>query len=279
VIGENKMGVAYILIPIILVTCGVLICAAWWFRSTLVTMDLMNWLHGVSIVIGLAQMIFILCYYVPLMQWRYGVGYSVEDDRDKFISDFLFTDSVYRAVMTGFVALQLGVCALFVTRLRSNHEDGPVMYFIEVVLFLCAWIGWTTLCSEYVNPSGGGMSVVHEVGVGIYIACSLVYVCMMTLNVRLLFNRMSHLASAEFALLVVLLLTSICLGCHFIYNALRGDPDAWVTEHLAFVFFVACHMVLFFLDSNYHRTETLVTRSSANGAPAVFDGVRIQIFH
>ena len=281
----------YIIISVLFIVT-VVIGLIWWKRSWLEALDMLDWLHLVSVTTGTAQMIFILWYYVPLMQWR-SDGSPIAADgtdghRDKFISDFLFIDSVYRAVMTFFVALQLGVCALFVTRLRSRQEDGPFMFCVEITLFVCAWLGWTTLCAQYTNPADNGMSKVHAAGVGIFIACSLAYLVMMSWNVFMLFTEFGLLAMAEFALLAVLLLTSVVLGVHFIYCALKKDPDAWVTEHLAFVFFVACHVLLFCIDSSHHRhrymtavveypVEPLVQPTPKDSKySAMLDGVRIQ---
>jgi len=279
----------YIMI-FVLVGVLVMIGVVWWKRAWLEALDMLDWLHWVSVLIGSAQLGFILWYYIPLMNWRAGGGYfsangtDIGEPENKFISDFLFKDSIYRAVMTCFVALQLGVCALFVTRLRSRREDGPFMFCIEITFFVCAWVGWTTLCAQYTNPDGGGMSRVHAAGVGVFIACSLAYVFMMSWNVYALFEKLSYLAEVEFAMLAVLLIGSIVLGCHFIYNALNGAPDAWVTEHIAFVLFVACHMLLFFIDSSHLRHQTIDSplvdiEGVSGGFVTVFDGVRIQLVH
>ena len=260
----------------------------WWKRLWLEALDMLDWLHVVSIATGSAQIIFILWYYVPLMRWRSDGSPGIDGHKDKFISDLLFVDSVHRAVMTFFVALQLGVCALFVTRLRSRQENGPFMFCVEILLFICAWVGWTTLCAQYTNPADNGMSKVHAAGVGIFIACSLAYLVMMSWNVFMLFTEFGLLAMAEFALLAVLLLTSVVLGVHFIYCALKKDPDAWVTEHLAFVFFVACHVLLFCIDSSHHRHRYMTavveypiepfvqTTLKDSKYSAMLDGVRIQ---
>lgn len=260
-----------------------LIGLGWWKRAWLEAFDMFDWLHLFSVVVGLAHLGFILWYYVPLMRWRGGGGYIAADGTDmgeptdKFISDFLFSDSIYRSVMTCFVALQLAICALFVTRLNSRKEDGPFMYCVEISLFVCAWVGWTTLCAQYTNPKAGSMSKVHAAGVGVFIACSLVYVCMMSYNVYVLFETFSLLVRAEFALLAVLLITSCCLGVHFIDGALRARPDAWVTEHLAFAFFVMCHMLLFLIDSRKQRRrlDTAAVCQAGSKCPSVFDGIRI----
>jgi hypothetical protein len=264
---------------------AVVIGLVWWKQAWLQALDMFDWLHWFAVLIGLAQCAFILWYYIPLMRWRSGGGYflfygqDLGEPRDEFISDFLFTDSAYRAVMTCFVALQLGVCALFVTRLRTTRGDhhwavccisGPFMFWTEITLIVLAWVGWTILCAQYTDPNSHGMSKVHATGVGVFISCSLAYVGMMSWNVYVLFRRLSYLETAEFALLALLLGGSIALGIHFIYHALKAAPDAWVTEHLAFVLFVACHMLLFYIDSNNIRHVPPVVELSS-----VFDGVRI----
>ena len=267
---------------------AVVIGVVWWKQAWLETLDMFDWLHWFAVSIGLAQLAFILWYYIPLMRWKSGGGYflfygqDLGEPRDKFISDFLFTDSTYRAVMTCFVALQLGVCAVFVTWLRTTRKiswgmcgiSGPFMFWTEITLIVLAWVGWTILCAQYTDPSSHDMSKVHAIGVGVFISCSLAYVGLMSWNVYVLFKRLNYLETAEFALLALLLGSSIALGIHFIYYALEKAPDAWVTEHLAFVLFVVCHMLLFYIDSNNIRQvpDPLVTT-----LVSVFDGVRIDL--
>jgi hypothetical protein len=105
----------------------------------------------------------------------------------------------------------------------------------------------------------------------------LLYVLMMAYTVLLLFTRLTSFELAEFLLLALLLFISIGLGGHFIHAALHGDPDAWVTEHLAFVFFVACHMLLFFIDSGHRRAAGVCGTEMSGGYLALFKGVRIQL--
>jgi hypothetical protein len=261
------------ILSVCLAVLAVLIGLVWWQRVWLVSLDMLDWLHWASFVVGAGQLGFILYYYIPLMQWRADGG-GGDGHRDTFISDFLFSDAVYRSVMTGFVALQLCICVLFVTRLRSRHDDGPILFCVEVSLFVCAWVGWTTLCAQY--TTGHSMSKVHAVGVGLFIASSLLYVLMMSYNVFLLFAKFNYIAAVEFILLALFLFTSIVLGCHFIYKALEGEPSAWVTEHLAFVFFVACHMLLFFIDYGRDRVRGGVLQTGGPFA-APFNGLRIQL--
>ena len=245
---------------------GFVVYLLWLFRTTFINFDMMDWLHWVSIVICIAQMSFILWYYVPLKR---GMG------GDTFISDFLFSDSVYRSVMTFFVALQLGVCALFVTRLRRELDEGPFVFCVEITLFVCAWVGWTTLCSKYSNPDGDP-SFVHFAGVGIFVSCSLLYVFMMVWHVFCLMDKREIMTVVEFCVLLLLLASSTVLGLHFISNALNKDPDAWITEHLAFVLFVACHMLLFVVDSN-RQTRKNESFRLLFPSGLLFDGVRIRM--
>ena len=240
---------------------------------------MLTWLHWAAILIGSAQMAFILWYYAPLMAEKY-----LGNHQDNFISDFLFRDSIYRSVMTCFVALQLGVCAMFVTRLHDLRGKrhwamccfhGPLLFFTEILLIVFAWVGWTVLCSEYTSPDSNGMSKVHATGVGVFISCSVAYVVFMLWHVYALFERFSRLALAEFGLLILLLLVSIVLGFHFIVNSIYGNSDAWVTEHLAFVFFVACHVLLYLIDSS--RPAISAAAPAALEISSVFDGVRIQL--
>ena len=282
----------YLSIPVYCVVILVLIILAWRFRLRLMAMNMINWLHWASFFSGLGQIIFILWYYVPLMQ-LYMSSEGLDVHRDKFISDLLFSDSVYRSVMTFFVALQLGMCVLFVARLRSKLLEGAFMFCVEISLFVFAWVGWPVLCAQYTSPdSGEGMSKVHATGVGIFISCSLAYVVMLSWSVFVLFSyqQFTVYIVGEFIMFAAVLVTSVGLGIHFIVQALKKDPNAWVTEHLALVFFVSCHMLLFFIDSTHSRMSTMETgdrtfssvpdSEKAGGftssSVGVFDGVRIQ---
>jgi hypothetical protein len=286
---------SYLTIPALCAVVMALIMLAWLFRIRLMAMNMINWLHWASFFSGLGQIVFILWYYVPLMQ-LYMSDSGLDTRRDKFISDFLFSDSVYRSVMTFFVALQLGMCVLFVARLRSKLLEGAFMFCVEISLFVFAWVGWTVLCAQYTSPdSGEGMSKVHAAGVGVFISCSLAYVTMLSWNVFVLFSRQQFnvYVIGEFVLFGLVLVTSVGLGIHFIVHSLQMDPDAWVTEHLALVFFVSCHMLLFIIDSSHSRLQCnelaagparqekkCTTTTSSFVIPVgdanVFDGVRIQ---
>lgn len=282
----------YILIPILCLAVLSLIILAWCFRLRLMAMNMINWLHWASFFSGSGQIVFILWYYVPLMQ-LYMSSDGIDTHRDKFVSDFLFSDSVYRSVMTFFVALQLGMCVLFVARLRSKLFEGAFMFCVEISLFVFAWVGWTILCAQYTSPdSAEGMSKVHATGVGIFISCSLAYIIMLSWNVFVLFSHQQFTVYiiGEFILFAAVLVTSVGLGIHFIVQALKKDPDAWVTEHMALVFFVSCHMLLFFIDSTHSRMSKVGTddgvfssvlvpvsgQASSTSSVGVFDGVRIQ---
>jgi hypothetical protein len=207
----------------------------------------MDWLHWTSVVLGLAQISLILWYYARPLQDLVDGGLDTKNE-DVFISDFLFADAVYRSLMTFFVAAQLGVCAIYVTRLRDADKEGRCWFFIEIVLFFGAWIGWTILCAEYQTPDGKS-SDVHFTGVGIFVTCSALYVILIIRLIRSVSSEWTETESNEYYCVLILFVVSIVLGTHFIVRALNEENDAWITEHVAFVTFVLTHMGLFILDS------------------------------
>lgn len=266
----------YVLLPPV-VAVVVVVGIVWFFRLYFMAFDMMDWLHWISFGVGIGQVVFILYYYIPLMQWHVSGEHTTgTEHKDKFISDLLFSDSVYRSVMTFFVALQLGVCAVFVTRLRIKLLEGSVMFGVEMLLFVCAWVGWTVLCAKYTNQDGmEGMSVVHASGVGVFVVCSLAYVIMLSYNVSTLFSRdqYTYCVVSESVLFVMALVVSMCLGLHFIICALLQRSDAWVTEHLALIFFVLCHILLFFIDSSHTKAALISSnQATAEQAPLVETG-------
>jgi hypothetical protein len=218
----------------------------------------MDWLHSLSVLICVAQLVFIAMYFsIPLGKY---LGGDSDYKGGRYISDFLFSDSVYRAVMTFFVALQLGVCVLYVTRLRDAKKESRNWFFVELVLFLGAWSGWSTLCAEYRNPDGSS-SRVHFIGVGIFIGCSALYVAVMLSLVWYVKGKWTCAAQAEYPLAVVFFIVSLGFGIDFIDGAIKGRDLAWLTEHPSFIFFVLSHMMLFVADSN--RREHEVAAKSA----------------
>ena len=220
----------------------------------------MDWLHWTSVVLGLAQISVILWYYARPLQDLVDGGIDTKKE-NVFISDFLFADSVYRSLMTFFVAAQLGVCVIYVTRLRDADKEDRCWFFIEVVLFFGAWIGWTILCAEYQTPDGKS-SDVHFTGVGIFVTCSALYVILIIRLIRSVSSEWTKTESNEYYCVLILFVVSIVLGIHFIVRALNQENDAWITEHVAFVTFVMTHMGLFILDSKRWAAEKRRQESS-----------------
>ena len=206
----------------------------------------MDWLHYTSIIICIAQITYILLYYCPLANDHINdKGYA----GNTFVSDFLFNDNIYRAVMTFFVAFQLGVCVLYISRLRDARKESNRLFFAELILIAGVWIGWSMLCAQYGSP-GGGSKEIHFAGVGIFIACSACYVVTMLYHVYRIGGRWYTTTWIEFSLTIMFFIVSIGLGVDFIIGATAGGKLAWVTEHLSFVFFIASHMMLFIFDAN-----------------------------
>jgi uncharacterized membrane protein YhaH (DUF805 family) len=228
----------------------------------------MDWIHWASILICVAQFGYILAYYIPPLQ-KYGES-GPDFEGDKYISDFLFSSLVYRAAMTFFVALQLGVCALYVVRLRDHGDKwtccfcpGVPMqrffFFSELVLFAVAWAGWSTLCAEYSGVEG--VSNVHFIGVGFFIGCSAMYVLLMLFHVWSVRASWSRFAWVEFFAAVFFFVASLGLAIDFIVRVFHDKKHAWLTEHPAFLFFVLSHMMLFIVDSNSERAANEVVDS------------------
>ena len=219
-------------------------------------------LHLVSVVIFITQMAFILKYYAPLMGSQ--DQHKTSADGDAFISDFLFSDDMYRSFMTLFISLQLVSCALLVWRwkclgVRSSQvfkkwvcafcvkSMDRFIFYAEVVLFGCTWIGWITLCSDY--SGSDGTSPVHVGGVAVFISGSFIYFSLMTVYI---FSRETGMSEGCllvcFVLISATFLVSCITGIMFIDMAIRVIHDAWIYEHLSYVLFCACHILLFAVD-------------------------------
>lgn len=219
-------------------------------------------LHLVSVVIFITQMAFILKYYVPLMQTR--DEHKSSADGDAFVSDFLFSDDSYRSFMTLFVSLQLLSCALLVWRWKEiGKRDHRVlnkwvcaccvqslhnfMFYAEMALFGCTWVGWITLCSDY--SGSGGTSYIHAGGVGVFVSGSFIYFMLMAVYVC---SRETSIHSRTLEIFFFLIFATFFASCYagflFIGMALRRIHDAWIYEHAAYVLFCICHVLLFGVD-------------------------------
>ena len=265
-------------------------------------------LHTASVAIFLSQMGFILWYYIPLMEDK--DKYKTSADGDTFISDFLFSDDSYRSFMTFFVSLQLVSCALLAWRwicLRRqgrrgfetwaggwcNHSVDRNILYAEMVLIGFTWVGWIVLCSDY--SGADGISHVHTGGVVLFISGSFIYYSLMVVYV---FSRATSVGQwttgALFCVTFTLFVASCVTGFIFINMALNRLHDAWVYEHVSYVLFCLCHILLFCVDgwlgSKYTdgyveivRGVPVIDPSSGAGSEfdppthSLFERVRIQL--
>jgi hypothetical protein len=219
-------------------------------------------LHTASVAIFLSQMGFILGYYIPLMADR--DKYKTSADGDTFISDFLFSDDSYRSYMTFFVSLQLVSCALLAWRWRClkrqgrrgfetwvggwcDHSVDRNILYAEMVLIGFTWVGWIVLCSDY--SGADGTSNVHTGGVATFISGSFIYYLLMVVYV---FSRATSvnrwIMGVLFCVTFIPFVTSCVTGFVFINMALHRWHDAWVYEHVSYVLFCICHILLFCID-------------------------------
>ncbi len=81
----------------------VVVGIVWFFRLYFMAFDMMDWLHWISFGVGIGQVVFILYYYIPLMQWHVSGEHTTgTEHKDKFISDLL-CDDLFRGSSVGCV--------------------------------------------------------------------------------------------------------------------------------------------------------------------------------
>jgi hypothetical protein len=237
-----------------------------------------DWLHIGSVVIFLAQMGYILSRYAPLMKDR--DKYKTSADGDAFISDFLFHDNSYRSFMTFFVGFQLFSCVLLAFRLQAMDYTGeytwcsrakekhPVCFsnrmwngctcccgcvvhhilYAEMALFVCAWVGWAVLCSDY-SGSDNVVNSIHGGGVVAFIVGSFLYFLIMMVEVfSRRTSRSPYVAGALLCIVCVSFISAGGLCIQFAVESTRREHMAWVPEHIAYIMFCVSHILLFVAD-------------------------------
>jgi hypothetical protein len=221
----------------------------------------MDWLHLVSVVVFLAQMGFILGFYVPLISNK--EKHQTSADGDAFISDFLFHDASYLAGMTVFVCLQLLMCALLVWRWKRLKRQGShtfetwacaccaysvdhFLLYAEIGLLVFTLVGWVVLCSDYSGSER--RSDTHVTGVGVFITGSFIYYSLMVVYVFSRDHPVHRGVVAVFCVIVLMFLASCVTGIIFISMALSVLHDAWIYEHVSYALFCVCHILLFGVD-------------------------------
>lgn len=212
-------------------------------------------------VVNLAEVIVLTSYYFPLLKqvpasaWLFNVsGTQALDPHNVYVSDLLFNDSVYRALMTGLIALHLCACALSVVR-GGGCE-------LELCCLGVAWIGWVVLVAVYEDASGH-VKTGHLVGTGLFIAGCALYFGLVAW--RLVSSGDFPWSNAEcfsYSLAVVVFMLSIGLGVTFVVGFFEVDRRlAWIYEHAAFILFAGSNLLLFVAEGLFETAEPLPSRA------------------
>ncbi len=143
-----------------------------------------------------------------------------------------------------------------------------------MVLIGCTWVGWIVLCSDY--SGADGISDIHTGGVATFISGSFIYYLLMIVYV---FSRTTSVSSwtmgALFCATFILFVTSCVTGFIFINMVLHRWHDAWVYEHVSYVLFCLCHILLFcidgWLESKYTGGYVLLNYSPPREIDSEFD--------
>lgn len=182
------------------------------------------------------------CYYL----------FNYELDRQHTISDTLFGDGGYRAVLTCLLAARLLGVVLFLYRFRFKHTVWEIVGYIGVFL---AFFGWCWLVRHRENTQ-------HFIGVGIFCVGSFWYSLAL---VRLAATseddkELLHACMDGFLLLcvVVLVISFVALwvqeeqdGWHSVTDKNTNEPkqSAYIVEHAAYIVQVVFYAFFFLYHS------------------------------
>lgn len=242
----------------------------WRLKDSLFTVEMaFDALRVLAVAISVTEMCVLLVYFVPLTAgvpfWTWAGNHSAVhaiDWDDNYVSDLLFSDMVYRQLVTSLVGLHLTVCALFVVRLNWWVENSSLLV-IELVLMIVSWIGWAILTADY-HTETGAISKGHFFGTGLFVFAGMLYFPLMAFNVYCRFPRQKWTGLDDMVFLLSIVSFLLCFGAaaYFIDSVLQGTEDfAWIFEHMAFIFFFAAHLFLFVLEGLmathcYKQSET-----------------------
>ena len=213
------------------------------------------------------EFVVLIVYYCPLIA-QVPLAWLISDPGvvdvhffdDNYVSDLLFTNNVYKTLMTSLVGLQLCSCAFFVVQLNQASLSYFPLMVSELFCLILAWIGWVVLSTIY-QDADGKIIPGHIIGAGMFIFGCGVYFGLMVGNVTTIrtgqWTRMDY---AVFIGVIVLFTSSLVNGSLFIASYF-GDRIVcgWMYEHAAFILFTGANILLFLIDgmleSNKHELK------------------------
>lgn len=184
------------------------------------------------------------CYYL----------FEIELERQSTISDTLFTDGKYLAVLSVLLAFRMTGAALFIMRFRYKHCGWEVTGYMGVALALLGW-GWLAFHRDNLQ---------HFIGVGVFCAGSFAY--------SLALVRLAATSSEDKELLhacmdgtlllcvVVLVVSFVMLwaeeetsGMHSAHS--KEPQSAYIVEHGAYIAQVVFYAFFFLYHSPNRQLE------------------------
>jgi hypothetical protein len=120
--------------------------------------------------------------------------------------------------------------------------------YAEMALFVCAWVGWAVLCSDY-SGSDNVVNSIHGGGVVAFIVGSFLYFLIMMVEVfSRRTSRSPYVAGALLCIVCVSFISAGGLCIQFAVESTRKEHMAWVPEHIAYIMFCVSHILLFVAD-------------------------------
>ena len=252
-------------------------------------------LRYASIAVTLLELCLLCAYYVPMavkVPWMNLGSVDFRSFDDNYVSDLLFRDQVYKALLTACVFLQLLMCAVFVWILNSNASDSVcpsedscikdamqttgveyrLTLVFELMCLLMAFIGWVVLVSFYLDGEGH-LSLWHIVGTVLFIVASGLYFASMILNMLGVYQFETVSEQCAFGWSTFAFVSSVGAGIVFMVSFLdKQVPFGWMFEHAAFILLVGAHVLLFWTDALIRNAASV---KGPRRVSALLDSVRI----
>jgi hypothetical protein len=203
-----------------------------------------------AVGLTLAELCVLCVYYFPLVaQVPWGESsMNAHAFDDNYVSDILFKDQTYKALVTIFVILQMLMCTVFVMQL--NHKPGwHGTLLLELACLAVACVGWIILTSFFTDAEGH-LTSGHIVGTVLFIAGSGVYFLLMLFNAGFVYTFKRRGEAIAMFFTAVAFVMSLAAGSVFVVSFIdKQVPFGWMYEHAALIFLAAAHVMLFFTDA------------------------------
>jgi hypothetical protein len=230
-------------------------------------LDVYQW---IAVVFGLFQIGLVSVYF----------AFYVNPPEVMFVSDLLYNDTQYMALMSVCVVGQLVFCVCYAIRHRT---DFPCEFYSMGGAVASVLIGWFLLNTFYID-SANEITKTHVAGVCLFILGDIVY---MGFLVRDSWYAYGAARTGVMALRAVFI-TALYVACivmgglfmnafinhHLASSKVRTTTVSWIYEHTGYLLFTAAHVVFFAYETpnpfdHKKKAEESPVKAGGNGPCSV----------